>query len=88
MWGLHQKINNKYRSIAKVEDTGRHIAYLTTFKLLASTMVWVNMIDRTLFTSYDNQPSRVDMKYVNTVVFSIFLVHQFLFWFLIKPHDY
>lgn len=83
--GLCKEQLDNYTPIAKVEDIEYRIPYLTTFMLLASTLAWVNTIDRTLFTSYDNQPSRVDMMYVNAVVFSIFLVQNFLFWFLIKP---
>ena len=92
-WGLHQQSIDQHNAVkyiptARVKDAMDRIPYSTSLCLLLVTMGWVNVLDRILFTSYDNQSPLVDMMYVNSIVFSVFLMQQFLFWNLVKTPNH
>lgn len=80
--------NERYERFATFHHKGLAISGKTTVQLLAFTTVWVYATDRLLFTSYDNASTLVDMRYVNLVVFSMFLFQQLGFWTLTKKCNY
>ena len=75
---------NIYEPVATVENAKRNISYINSLQIMIFTMLWVNVIDRTLFTSYGDAPSILNTKHVNSLVFFIFLLNQLAIKYTMK----
>ena len=61
------------------------VNYRITFGELLFTLCWVNVADRLFFLKVgDQEETRIDTKYTNAVILSLFLINQLLFCAFLK----
>ena len=88
-WALYKSVHNdngvKHKFVSNVKDTKSQVNYRITFGELLFTLCWVNVADRLFFLKVgDQEETRIDTKYTNAVILSLFLINQLLFCAFLK----